>query len=181
MIAYGLCRVHLARSSHGREADCNEAHFWSERILEVRLADNPLAACEELAWHDLVVQDFIVSDASLGREVHEHIFRKASRLRSHTGIQTQFVGRDNLLSLVAIGQGLTLISEAMAVTRFPGTAYRPISGETLLFSTVWSPRNDTPALRSRLSMARKAAQILTLSTSSSSLLAEPSQTLDPLP
>src|SRR5690606_16984303 len=138
--------------------DCNKAHLWSERIFAVLPEDNPLTACEELAWHDLLGHDFIVSNASPGREVHAHILREISRLGSEAEIKTQSVGRDNLLSLVAIGQGLTLISEAMALTRFPGTAYRPISGDTLPFSAVWSPRNDNPALMSLLSLARKAAQ-----------------------
>lgn len=159
--------------------DCNSDHLWSERIFAALPADDPLTACEELAWHDLVGQDFIVSEVSPGREVHAHILREVSRLGSHTEIQTQSVGRDNLLSLVAIGQGLTLISEAMALTQFPGTVYRPILGESLDFSAVWSPRNDNPALRSLLSMARKAAQSLRLSNST--LLGEPSQTRDPLP
>nr|WP_321363798.1 hypothetical protein [uncultured Celeribacter sp.] len=103
MIAYGLCRVHLARSSYGRESDCNKAHFWSERIFAVRLADNPLTARGELAWHNLVGQDFIVSEAAPGRIVHVRILRELSRLGSHTEPQTQSVDRDNLLSLVAIG------------------------------------------------------------------------------
>lgn len=160
-------------------SDCSKAVLWSERIFAVLPEDNALTACEELSWHDLMGQAFIVSEAAPGREVHEHIFREISRLGSHTEIQTQSVGRDNLLSLVAIGKGLTLISEAMTRTHFPGTVYRPITGDSLAFSAVWSPRNDNPAFRSLLSMARiasRATQSSTNSTPSSVSDAGPSQT-----
>ena len=36
----------------------------------------------------------------------------------------------------------------------PGIVYRPITNEVLPFRAVWSPRNDNPALRRLLSMAR---------------------------
>jgi DNA-binding transcriptional LysR family regulator len=76
----------------------------------------------------------------------------------HPDIQAQYVGRDNLLSLVAIGQGLTIVSEAMVAAQMPGITYRPILNDILPFSAVWSRRNDNPALRRLLSMARKMSR-----------------------
>ncbi|MEM7670953.1 MAG: LysR family transcriptional regulator, partial [Pseudomonadota bacterium] len=54
-----------------------------------------------------------------------------------------------------LGRGLTLTSQATTVSTIPGVIYRPIDGEILSFSAVWSPRNDNPALRRLLSMARQ--------------------------
>ena len=83
--------------------------------------------------------------------------RELADLGRHPEIQVQSVGRDNLLPLVAIGQGLTLVSEAMTVAALPGITYRPIAGEMLPFSAVWSPANDNPSFRRLLSMAKAAS------------------------
>lgn len=65
------------------------------------------------------------------------------------------VDRHNLLSLVGIGSGLTLTSEATIATRLPDVCYRPIKDEVPPFSAVWSPKNDNPALSRILSLARR--------------------------
>jgi hypothetical protein len=58
------------------------------------------------------------------------------------------------MHLVALGRGLNLKSEATIATRFPGVVYRPLSDDLLTFCAVWSPRNDNPALRRLLSLAK---------------------------
>lgn len=70
----------------------------------------------------------------------------------------QAVGRDNLMQLVAMGQGLTLTSEAITATRFPGVVFRPLNGQVWPYSAIWSPRNDNPALRRLLSLARSLSR-----------------------
>ena len=62
-------------------------------------------------------------------------------------------------TLVAVGRGLTLTSEATTVAQFPGITYRRMAGEILPFSAIWSARNDNPASRRLLSMARTRAKI----------------------
>lgn len=136
---------------------CERVHLWSERVFVVLPDQHPLAAYEELTWYDLAEESFIVSEVAPGQEIHDHLVRELARLGRHPEIQVQSVGRDNLLPLVAIGRGLTLVSEAMTVARLPGIIYRPIASEILPFSAVWSPRNDNPAFRRLLSMARAKA------------------------
>jgi hypothetical protein len=58
------------------------------------------------------------------------------------------------MNLVAMGQGLTLTSEATTAAHFPGVVYRPLGEEILPFCAIWSPQNDNPALRRLLSLAR---------------------------
>jgi len=43
------------------------------------------------------------------------------------------------------------------VAALPGITYRPIAGEMLPFSAVWSPANDNPSFRRLLSMAKAAS------------------------
>ncbi|WP_313015354.1 LysR substrate-binding domain-containing protein [Brevundimonas sp.] len=133
---------------------CDRAHLWSERVFAVLPEHHGLALCEELAWRDLSGEPFIVSETAPGQEIHDYLVRGLAALGHHPAIDVQAVGRDNLLPLVALGRGMTVVSEAITAARFPGIAYRPIIGEVLPFSAVWSPTNDNPAFRRFLSMAR---------------------------
>jgi DNA-binding transcriptional LysR family regulator len=138
--------------------DCETMHLWSERVFVVLPDAHPLVRKKELDWADLIDQTFIVSDVAPGQEIHDYLVQKLADLGRHPDIQPQYVGRDNLLPLVALGRGLTLTSEATTATLFPGVSYRPIVGELLPFSAVWSPNNDNPACRRLLCMARSMAR-----------------------
>ncbi|MGR3312476.1 MULTISPECIES: LysR family transcriptional regulator [Roseobacteraceae] len=134
--------------------DCETAFLWSEQLFVVIPNDHPLSNKDQVNWNDLAASSFIVGNAASGQEIHDFIVKRLAELGYHPEVDPQYVGRDNLLPLVAIGRGLTLTSEATTAAKFPGVAYRPISGEVLPFCAVWSPRNDNPALRRLLSLAR---------------------------
>ncbi len=134
--------------------DCDTEQLWSERVFAVLPENHELAARSALDWHDLVEETFIINSVASGQEIHDYLVQRLAGLGRHPEICVQHVGRDNLLPLVAINRGLTVVSEAMTAARFPGIAYRPIMCEVLPFSAVWSPRNDNPALRRFLSLAR---------------------------
>ena len=101
----------------------------------------------------------MVSETAPGQEIYDYLVRKLAELSWHPDIHVQSVSRDNLLSLVAIGRGLTVVSEAMTATNYPGLVFRPIKGERLPFSAIWSPNNDNPAFRRFLSMAKAKAEL----------------------
>lgn len=138
--------------------DCETEHLWCERVFVVLPDDHPLANKVELGWPDLVSERFIVSDVAPGQEIHDYLVAHLADLGSHPEIHPQQVGRDNILSLVAVGRGLTLTSEATTVAQFPGITYRQLADEVLPFSMVWSARNDNPACRRLLSLARTIGQ-----------------------
>ena len=157
--------------------DCERAPLWSERVFVVLPDSHALTKREELVWCDLADETFIVSETAPGQEIHDHLVRCLADLGRHPDIQVQHISRDNLVPLVAFGRGLTLVSEAMTVAQFPGVVYRPILGEVLPFSAVWSASNDNPAFRRFLSLAKaKAVRPTPLETGRSAV---PSQTPDP--
>lgn len=161
---------------------CDTAHLWSERVFLALPNGHALAGLDDIGWGDIADQRFIVSNAAPGPEIHDYLVQRLADLGRHPDIQPQCVGRDNLMTLVAIGRGLTVTSEATTAAQFPGVVYRPIRDEILPFSAVWSPQNDNPACRRLLSMARDmarpryAGQFSPLSSPGA-----PSQTLDPSP
>lgn len=138
--------------------DCQTEQLWSERVFAVLPDDHPLCRKQELDWGDLASERFIVSDAAPGPEIHDYLVQRLADLGRHPEIHTHYVGRDNLLSLVAIGRGLTVMSEAGTAAHFPGIIYRRLANEILPYSAVWSPRNDNPACRRLLSLARAMAR-----------------------
>lgn len=78
-------------------------------------------------WHELANGLFIVSEVAPGQEIRDYLVQRLADLGHHPEIQPQYVGRDNLLPLIAVGRGLTLTSEATTAVRFPGVCYRPIA------------------------------------------------------
>lgn len=133
---------------------CDLAHLWDERVYVALPSDNDLASKHEISWRDLRDCHFIVSETDPGPEIHDYLVKHLAELGHHPSIERHGVGRDNLMNLVAMGQGLTLTSEATTAARFPGVVYRHLSEETLPFCAIWSPQNDNPALRRLLSLAR---------------------------
>lgn len=138
--------------------DCETESLWTERVFVVLPTDHPLAGKRVLNWNEIAYETFIVSDTAPGQEIRDYLVQRLARLSYSPDIQLQRVGRDNILSLVAIGCGLTLTSEAATAAQFPGVAYRPVEDEVLPFSAVWSSRNDNPAFRRLLSLARSMAR-----------------------
>ncbi|WP_394707374.1 LysR substrate-binding domain-containing protein [uncultured Celeribacter sp.] len=135
-------------------AGCDTAHLWTERVFLALPSGHSLAQIHEIEWAQVVGERFIVSNSAPGPEIHDYLVQRLADLGRHPEIEAQAVGRDDLMTLVAIGRGLTLTSEATTAARFPGVLFRPIHGEVLPFSAVWSPQNDNPAWRRLLSIAR---------------------------
>lgn len=160
-------------------SDCEREQLWSERVFVVLPDDHPFAMHQTLAWRELTGETFVVSEIAPGDEVRAHLIRELAGLGGRPHIEAQAVGLDNLLPLVALGRGLTLVCEAMTVTQFPGVVYRPIVDEPLPFSAVWSARNDNPAFRRLLSLAK--AMAVRSAPSEPAPTAAPSQTPDPSP
>lgn len=162
--------------------DCETEQLWSERVFAVLPMEHRLAAKEMLHWHDLTGESFIVSDAAPGPEIHDYLIQRLAGLGHHPNIHPHYVGRDVLMSIVAIGRGLTLTSEATTGTQIPGVVFRPIKDEVLPFSAIWSRRNDNPACRRFLSLARILARAERAAVSQAvarkSLPASPLQSLD---
>jgi hypothetical protein len=46
-------------------------------------------------------ESFIVSETAPGQEIYDHLVRRLADLGRHPEIQVQYVGRDNLVPLVA--------------------------------------------------------------------------------
>ena len=121
--------------------------------------DHILVSREAVEWQQLADERFIVNEAGPGQEIQDYLVQRLAAFGYRPQIRVHHIGRENLLPLVALNRGLTVVSEAMTAACFPGIFYRPIAGEVLPFSAVWSPKNDNPALNQLLDLARSLAQL----------------------
>lgn len=146
-------------TGHPRAAGCEVTRLWCERVFVVLQETHELVAKERIEWADLRGRDFIVSEADPGPEIHDYLFKHLSELGHHPSVERCPVyNRDTLMQMVALGEGITLTSEATTGTMFPGVVYRLLVTDALPFCAVWSPRNDNPALRRMLSLARSLSK-----------------------
>lgn len=138
--------------------DCEMEKLWSEGIFVALPERHPLAQCETLHWGDLVGEDLIITESALGPYLHRLLAQRLAGDNCAPQIHPYRVSCHNLLSLVALGRGLTIVNEAATALYLPGVVYRPLLEEVLPFGVIWSARNDNPALRRLLSMARSTAK-----------------------
>lgn len=141
--------------------DCQSQHLWSERIFAVLPVGHPRVHETEVRLAEFAEEIFIVSESAPGEEIYDYLVQRLADLGHHPDIRHQAVGRDNLMQLVALGCGLTVTSEATTGAMFPGVAFRPIVGETLPFSAVWSENNDNPAFHRMLELAKSMGRLAT--------------------
>jgi DNA-binding transcriptional LysR family regulator len=137
---------------------CDFEQFWTERVYVVLPIKHRLSRARLIKWSDLQGQRFLVNEADPGPEIHDFLIRHMANLGVHPEIERVQVGRDNLMHIVSLGRGLTLTSEATIATRFPGVVYKRLEHETLPFRAIWSPRNDNPAFRRFLSLAKRMSK-----------------------
>lgn len=135
--------------------DCRSRRVWTEPLV-VALSDrHPLAGQEHVTWADLVGETFLVRPGGPGPQVHDHILlRLAGRWPAPTILRIG-VERTSLLSMVGQGFGITLLGAASSLSPVAGICFLPIADEPepIVFSAVWSPFNQSAALRNLLDLA----------------------------
>lgn len=133
---------------------CDIALLWKDRVFVALPEENPLAHEDSVEWAALKDEAFVVTREASGPELHDTIVRRLGELGHSPSVERYSVGRETLMHLVALGFGISLVSEAATATRYPGVVFRPLAMDRLPYSAVWLPGNDNPALRRFLSLAR---------------------------
>jgi len=144
--------------------DCNVIQLWTERVFVVLPTRHRFAALSGIGWPDLRGEAFVFSEGHSGSDINDYLVKHLVEIGDPPVVERHGVERDSLMHIVSLGRGLTLVSEAATAMYFPGVIYRPLLAEELSFSAVWSPRNENPAFRRMLSLARKMSKARSLST-----------------
>lgn len=140
-------------------ADCDVEEFWRERVHVAMAVEHPLTGSNALDWPQLRNERFIVSTTEPGPEVHDYIVRRVADYSTYPDVTYRHVTVETLMHMVAIGEGITLVSEGWTSMAHADLALRPLTAleDIVPFSAVWSPLSDNPALRRFISFARDLA------------------------
>lgn len=128
--------------------------LWRENLFFALWESHPLCAKSELHWKDLVRENFLIRPGGPGEEVSTYLTWRLGQFGRKPSISIQNVGRYQLLSLVASRRGVVPVLQSETAISIPRVAYRPLAGEVLPFYAISSPKNDNPAARALLSLAR---------------------------
>lgn len=141
-------------------ANCEAAQFWTERLFVALPHGHVLCVSKEVDWEALRDEHFILRQSDPGPAIQDYVIKRLADLGYRPSVHRYDVGRETSMHLVALGLGVTLTSETTTANFFPEVEFRPIAGsaEVIPFSGVWSPRNDNPAFRRFLSLARVLAK-----------------------
>lgn len=134
--------------------ECDTVYLWSERVFVVLSRHHRLAAREKIVWSDLRDQLFVITERVPGSIIHDYLLHHTPELGRPPLVKYHTVSRDTLLNIVAMGEAVTLISEATTGIAVSDIVYRPLVTDMLAYCAVWSASNDNPALRRFLSLAR---------------------------
>jgi len=129
-------------------------HMWIDRPYAAMPSDHPRAGRSRCRLAELATADFIVSTRNSGPDIHDFLTTRLYQLGNSPAIRMVDVGREALLHCVGLGMGVTITTSADAAMGYPGVTFVEMLDERLPFAAFWSPRNDNPALRRFLSIAR---------------------------
>jgi DNA-binding transcriptional LysR family regulator len=143
--ALDLQAIDLICEFGGRPQGHIKAHrLWREPLMVLMRRDHVLAGCESLAWADLADAPLILARDHAGA-VEDALQARGYR-GDHAETRREAVGLATLVSLVAWGQGLTILPACLVGTSHPEVLAIPLEHETIDVMALWSSRNNRPVL-----------------------------------
>jgi DNA-binding transcriptional LysR family regulator len=135
---------------------CDAEALWSAGIRVALPHKHPLAGCDAIDWELLRDERFVFGRDGSAAGLDDHAIERVAGIGGRLSSSMHDVSQDLVMQFVALGFGLSLVSDLSTIIPYPGVAFRPLAGEDhhVSYSAVWLPGNDNPALRRFLSLAR---------------------------
>lgn len=125
--------------------------FWSERILVAMPEGHPLASRERIHWTDLTGERFLLTQRDPGPETRNMLLGKLGMPGYSPEIDMEDIGRDTVLSVIALGVHISIVAESALGIHVPGVIFREVhetNGHTRIgFSGYWREDNENAVLR----------------------------------
>ena len=124
--------------------------LWGERIMVALPESHALVANEIVYWTDLRGETFLLSQRDPGPEFRDILLAKLGSPGVQPILVSHDVSREDIMSLVGAGFGVSLICEAAIGASYAGVVYRDVqdgNGPTRIsYAAYWQSNNDNPAL-----------------------------------
>lgn len=142
--------------------DLHSRVIWRDRLMVALPETHHLARRGRITWQDLAAEIFLVREGGTGPQVHDLIVVRAAGKWPVPAISRLAVGRGSLLAMIAAGQGISLFAAENLELMPSAIVTREIADEpeTVAFSAVWSPSNQSQTLRNLLDLAGRMGRDL---------------------
>lgn len=134
-------------------------YLRDERMVVVLPKSHPLAGASRLSLEELRRERFIFETSGLGPEIQEYLKKRMAKWDVEPRVQLHRVGQCNVINMVALGFGVTIIIGPPPRAATDGVVLIPLAGRNVLsLHAVWMESNPNPALRALLDIIRVSNQ-----------------------
>lgn len=132
-------------------AGCEGLPLWTERLFVACAEGSSLAAKARIERRDLDGRALLTWP---GCELTDRVIAQIGQRADPLTLLPQAAGRETVLQLVALGQGLAVVPQSATALNPGGVAYRPLARTAVAFGAIWSRQRSKPAVRRLLTLAR---------------------------
>jgi DNA-binding transcriptional LysR family regulator len=130
-------------------------YLRDERMMAVLPKSHPLASARKMSFEDLRQERFIFGASGMGPDLQEHLSKRLATWGIEPRVQLHRVGYCNLINMVALGFGVTLVVGTPPRAVADGVVVVPLAGRNVLsLHAVWMESNPNPALQALLNIVR---------------------------
>jgi DNA-binding transcriptional LysR family regulator len=142
---------------HHGNGTVQSLHLRDERMMAVLPKSHPLAGARKVNFEDLSHERFILAVTGVGPDLEEHLAKRLTKSGVEPRVQLHRVGQCNLINMVALGFGVTIVIGTPPRAATDGVVVVPLAGRNVLsLHAVWMETNPNPALKALLDIARAA-------------------------
>ncbi len=148
----------LLRSRPTEEHDLQQQMLWDRHAHVIMPAGHGLQKKQKIYWQDIKDEHFLARNNTASEIFVCENFRKRGWEPS---IESHLLKRDDLFELTGMGMGIMVATIDHSMSSGDKLVMRPMArrSDRINFYGLWSDRNDNPAFRRFLSLARKRAAI----------------------
>lgn len=126
-------------------------HMGDERMVAVLPKSHLLADARSVKLEELHLDRFILCAGGLGPDIEQHLTRRMTKAGAEPRVQLHRVGLCNLINMVAMGFGVTLVVGPPPRAATDGVVVVPLAGRNVIpVHAVWMESNPNPALKALL-------------------------------
>lgn len=139
---------------HGNELT-QSLYLRDERMMAVLPNSHPLAGARKVSFEELRQERFILGASGMGPDLKEYLAKRLATLGPGPTVQLHRVGYCNLINMVALGFGVTLVIGTPPRAIADGVVVIPLAGRNVLsLHAMWLESNPNPILKALLDTAR---------------------------
>ncbi len=140
-------------------AEPRSLHLRDEPMIAVLPRSHHLAGSRKLSLKDLRLERFILGAGGFGPDIEEYLARRMAKWGVEPRLQLHRVGQCDLINMVALGFGVTIVVGPPPRAAADDVALVPLAGKDVLsLWATWMESNPNPALKGLLDVMRALSQ-----------------------